>query len=83
MKNRIKKFLEKFNIEHKQFGDRDDDAIEVVYDGVSILISGFDNDIEICIVTITDLENRKSLSTITTYEDIILEMLDKFVNHKD
>lgn len=82
MKNRIKKVLEKFNIEHIQYGDRDSDAIEFKINGTKVTLSAFDDDIEICCGTVEDLETGESEAAFITYEDIVENLLYNFVNHK-
>lgn len=81
--NKIKNFLKKFNIDYKQYGNLEEDAIDVKINDVIVTLSAFDNQIEVCCFTETDIETNKVVSDgYMTYNEFIDCILKQIINKR-
>ena len=81
--NRIKKFLDKFEIDYKKYGDLEEDAIDIKINDVILTLSAFDNELEVCCFVETNIETNKTISDgFMTYDTVIDIVLKQIINKR-
>jgi len=81
--NKIKKFLNKFDVDYKKFGDLEEDAIDIKINDVILTLSAFDNELEVCCFVETDVETNKPISDgFMTYAEVINTVLKQIINKR-
>ena len=81
--NKIKKFLKKFDVNFTQYGEREEDSIDVEINDVIVTLSAFDEELQTCCFVETDKETGKIINDgFTTYSDIMGCVFESIVNKR-
>lgn len=81
--NKIKKFLNKFDVDFTQYGEKEEDSIDIEINDVIVTFSAFDEELEVCCFVETDKETKRIINDgFTTYNDVMQTILEMIVNKR-
>lgn len=81
--NKIKKFLNKFDVKFTQHGEREEDSIDIEINDVIVTLSAFDEELEVCCFVETDKENGNIIEDgFITYNNVMDEIFVSIVNKR-